>query len=222
LIIKTWKEIFTCIKQKPYYASLNKFLDEEYKTKTIYPPREDIFNAFKLTSTENLKVVILGQDPYSNPGQAMGLSFSVQDYVTLPPSLRNIYKEMESEFDFKMDYSSGNLTYLAKQGVLLLNPILTVEAHKPLSHKCKDYNAMFLDIISELNNMDKPIVFLLWGGNAKRYAPLLTNDKHLVIMTAHPSPLSANQGGWFGSKCFIKTNKFLKDNNVEPINWQNK
>lgn len=121
-----------------------------------------------------------------------------------------------------MNFTSGNLTYLATQGVLLLNPILTVEAHKPLSHKCKDYNSMFLDIMSELNNMDKPIVFLLWGGNAKQYAPLLTNPKHLVIKTAHPSPLSANQGGWFGSGCFLKTNQFLKDNNVEPINWQNK
>jgi uracil-DNA glycosylase len=221
-MIRTWKEIFSDMKKKPYCASLSSFLDEEYETKTIYPPRHDIFNAFKLTSTENLKVVILGQDPYSNPGQAMGLSFSVHDGVALPPSLRNIYKEIESELGYKMNFTSGNLTYLATQGVLLLNPILTVEAHKPLSHKCKDYNSMFLDIMSELNNMDKPIVFLLWGGNAKQYAPLLTNPKHLVIKTAHPSPLSANQGGWFGSGCFLKTNQFLKDNNVEPINWQNK
>lgn len=218
----TWKEFFNDISKKEYFQNLMTFVNHEYDTKVIFPKKEDTWNAFKFTELKDVKVVILGQDPYPNPNQAMGLAFSVNDGIALPRSLINIFKEMINEYKLDIEIpTSGNLSYLSKQGVLLLNPYLTVEAHKPLSHKIKDYDLLFKDIMNLLNESDNPIVFLLWGNNAKKYEKLLTNPKHFVIKTSHPSPLSANQGGWFNSNCFIKTNDYLKENGITPINWLN-
>lgn len=217
----TWDELFISIKNKEYCKKLNSFLDEEYANKTIYPPRKDMFNAFKYTPLEKVKVVIIGQDPYPNPNQAMGIAFSVPNGVILPPSLRNIYKEIELEYPGKKIKSSGDLRYLSTQGVLLLNPILTVVAHNPLSHKCKEYDEFFKEVMLTLNNQNQPMVFLLWGGNARKYHKYLTNNNHLVLESAHPSPLSANQGGWFHNNHFIKTNEYLSKNGLTEINWIN-
>ncbi len=215
-----WNIVFSEIEKKEYFNKLMSFLSFEYENKTIYPPKEDLFNAFKYTKLQDVKVVILGQDPYPNPNQAMGLSFSVREGIPLPPSLKNIFKEIISEFNLNIDLPiSGDLTYLAKQGVLLLNPYLTVVAGHPLSHKIKEYDMFFKDIMSALNERKNPTVFMLWGNNAKKYHKFITNPKHLVIETSHPSPLSANQGGWFNSGCFLKTNEFLSKNNLEPIKW---
>lgn len=215
----TWEEVFKEIKSKDYAISLSKFLDNEYANHKIYPERKNMFNAFKLTPLEDVKVVIFGQDPYHEEGQAMGLSFSVPDNIKTPPSLINIYKEIEIEYNTVIYNKGGDLTYLAKQGVLLLNTILTVREHLPMSHNIKEYNLFMQDIIEVLNNLDQPIVFLLWGGPAKRLAVHLTNKNHLVLTATHPSPLGANQGGWFNSNIFRKTNDFLVKNGVKPINW---
>lgn len=214
----SWEEIFKNLENEKYFRDLQGFLDIEYKNKIIYPPREEVFNAFKLTPLNDVKVVIFGQDPYPNPGEAMGLAFSVKEGIKLPPSLQNIFKEIYKEYGVDKELpKNGDLTYLAKQGVLLLNSYLTVEAHKPLSHKKKEYESLLIDVISILNKTHKPIVFMLWGGNAKKYRKYLTNPYHKVIETNHPSPLSANRGGWFGSNCFIEANKYLKENNIEEI-----
>jgi len=216
----SWEEVFKNLENEKYFRDLQSFLDIEYKNKTIYPPREEVFNAFKLTPLNDVKVVIFGQDPYPNPGEAMGLAFSVKEGIKLPPSLQNIFKEIYKEFGVDRDLpKNGDLTYLATQGVLLLNSYMSVEAHKPLSHKIKEYESLLIDIISILNKIHKPIVFMLWGGNAKKYRKYLTNPYHKVIETNHPSPLSANRGGWFGSNCFVEANKYLKENNVEEIKW---
>ncbi|MBP5694372.1 MAG: uracil-DNA glycosylase [Bacilli bacterium] len=216
----SWEEIFKNLQNKKYFRDLQAFLDKEYENKIIYPPKDEIFNAFKLTDFNNVKVVIFGQDPYPNPGEAMGLAFSVREGIKLPPSLQNIFKEIYNEYEISKDLpKSGDLTYLAKQGVLLLNSYLTVEAHKPLSHLKDEYRELLIDIISILNRIHKPIVFMLWGGNAKKYRKYLTNPFHKVIETNHPSPLSANRGGWFGSGCFKETNQYLRENNVEEVRW---
>lgn len=215
----TWEEVFKNIKSKDYAIQLSKFLDDEYAHHRIYPERKNMFNAFKLTPLQDVKVVIFGQDPYHEPGQAMGLAFSVPDNIKTPPSLINIYKEIEIEYNTLIINKGGDLTYLAKQGVLLLNTILTVREHLPMSHNIKEYNLFMQDIIEVLNNLDQPIVFLLWGGPAKRLAIHLTNKNHLVLTATHPSPLGANQGGWFNSQIFRKTNDFLVKNGVKPINW---
>lgn len=216
----SWEEIFKNLQNKKYFRDLQAFLDKEYENKIIYPPKDEIFNAFKLTDFNNVKVVIFGQDPYPNPGEAMGLAFSVREGIKLPPSLQNIFKEIYNEYEISKDLpKSGDLTYLAKQGVLLLNSYLTVEAHKPLSHQKDEYRELLIDIISILNRIHKPIVFMLWGGNAKKYRKYLTNPFHKVIETNHPSPLSANRGGWFGSGCFKETNQYLRENNVEEVRW---
>ena len=215
----TWEEVFKQIKSKEYARKLSAFLDEEYAHHKIYPERKNMFNAFKLTPLENVKVVIFGQDPYHEEGQAMGLAFSVPDNIKTPPSLINIYKEIEDEYKTVIYNKGGDLTYLAKQGVLLLNTILTVREHLPMSHNIKEYNLFMQDIIEVLNNLEQPIVFLLWGGPAKRLAVHLTNKNHLILTATHPSPLGANQGGWFGSQIFVKTNEFLVKNGVSPINW---
>lgn len=214
-----WKNFFEEIKNKEYSKKLEIFLDEEYSKKTIYPPRNLMYKAFELTPLEEVKVVILGQDPYHEPNQAMGLSFSVPDGIDVPPSLINIYKEIQNEYNVDLSNKSGNLTYLAKQGVLLLNPILTVEAHKPLSHKCKEYESFFVDLLKLINNQNQSIVFMLWGNNAKVYKRLLTNKNHLVLESVHPSPLSANRGGWFGNNHFKKCNEFLKSKGIKEIDW---
>ena len=218
----SWQEVFNYLQNKKYFRDLQAFLDIEYENKTIYPPRNEVFNAFELTDLNNVKVVIFGQDPYPNPGEAMGLAFSVKEGIKLPPSLQNIFKEIYKEYGVEAPLpSSGDLTYLAKQGVLLLNSYLTVEAHKPLSHQIREYQELLVDIISILNKIHKPIVFMLWGGNAKKYRKYLTNPYHKVIETNHPSPLSANRGGWFGCNCFKEANQYLKENQVGEIKWLN-
>ena len=215
----TWNEVFVQIKSKEYAIRLNRFLDEEYQNYKIYPPREKMFNAFKLTPLEEVKVVIFGQDPYHEEGQAMGLSFSVPDNIKTPPSLINIYKEIEMEYGVQFKNRGGDLTYLAKQGVLLLNTILSVREAMPLSHNIQEYNLFMQDIISVLNDLNQPIVFLLWGGNAKGLAKYLTNKNHLILTATHPSPLGANHGGWFNCNHFRLTNEFLVKNGLKPINW---
>lgn len=215
----SWDDVFKEIKNKDYAIRLNQFLDEEYAKYTIYPKRSDIFNAFKYTPLKEVKVVIFGQDPYHEPGQAMGLAFSVPDNIKTPPSLINIYKEIENEFNEIIVNKGGDLTYLTKQGVLLLNTILTVREHQPMSHNIEEYRLFNKDIIDVLNKLDQPIVFLLWGAPAKKLSSFLTNKNHLVLSATHPSPLGANQGGWFNSGIFVKTNEFLIKNGVKPINW---
>ena len=215
----TWTEVFNEIRSKEYAIKLNRFLDEEYAKYRIFPERENMFNAFKLTPLEDVKVVIFGQDPYHEEGQAMGLSFSVPDNIKVPPSLVNIYKEIELEYNAQFKSKTGDLTYLAKQGVLLLNTILTVREHAPLSHNIKEYNLFMQDIIEVLNKQDQPIVFLLWGGNAKSLSKYLTNKNHLILTATHPSPLGANHGGWFNCNHFRLTNEFLVKNGLKPINW---
>ena len=215
----TWNDVFNSIKQKEYAIRLNAFLDDEYSKHVIYPKRENMFNAFKYTPLEDVKVVIFGQDPYHEEGQAMGLSFSVPDNIKTPPSLINIYKEIENEFNIHMKNMGGDLTYLAKQGVLLLNTVLTVKEHMANSHNIKEYQLFMRDILEVLDNLDQPIVFMLWGNNAKSLSKYLTNKKHLILTATHPSPLGANQGGWFGCNHFKLANEFLSKNGVKPINW---
>ena len=218
--MKTWDQFFEIEKKKPYWKSLESFWDEQYRTKTVFPSRELIFNAFSLTPLESLKVVIIGQDPYHEKGQAMGLSFSVPDTSKCPPSLNNIFKEIEIEFGRECK-KIGDLTYLAKQGVLLINTILTVEEGKPMSHKIKEYGIFSRNLLGFLNNLDQPIVFMLWGGNAQKYEQYVTNPNHIVIKRTHPSPLGANQGGWFNQNTFKSCNEFLKSKNIKPVEWCN-
>ena len=215
----SWKDFFEKEKEKAYFRKLEEFLDNEYKNKVIYPPRDLVFNAFSLCPLDKIKVVIIGQDPYHEPGQAMGLSFSVPSTCKVPPSLKNIYKEIEDDCNEIFFNKDGDLTYLANQGVLLLNSILTVEQGKPLSHNIKEYEELYHNILKELDELDYPLVFMLWGGNAKKQSVYLKNPKHLVLCANHPSPLSANRGGFFGCKHFSKANQFLTQNGIEPITW---
>ena len=217
----SWNDFFNSIKEKDYSKSLNAFLNEEYAKYTCYPPRELLFNAFRQTKLEDVKVVVIGQDPYHEPFQAMGMSFSVPDGVTPPPSLINIYKEIADEYNCEMNYRSGNLTYLAKQGVLLLNSILSVRAHQPLSHNIKEYQLFFSDVLSLLDSLNQPIVFLLWGGYARNLKKFLHNPNHLILESVHPSPLSANRGGWFKNGHFKKANEYLIGHGAKEINWKN-
>lgn len=204
--------------KKEYYLKLRNFLKSEYSSKTIYPDMYDIFNALKFTPYEDVKVVILGQDPYHGPNQAHGLCFSVKKGVEPPPSLKNIFKEINS--DLGVNFSgSGELTSWAKQGVLLLNTVLTVRAGSPNSHKGMGWEILTDKIISLLNEREQPIVFLLWGANARAKKALITNKNHLVLETVHPSPLSA-YNGFFGCKHFSKTNIFLEKNGMKKIDWK--
>ena len=218
-IPKTWNEFFQSIQDKEYSINLHKFLDKEYENHICYPPRKLLFNAFKLTPLDKVKVVIIGQDPYHEPGQAMGLSFSVPSTVKVPPSLINIYKEIADEYDTTIDMSSGDLTYLAKQGVLLLNSILSVREHQPMSHNIKEYEMFFNDVLEVLDKQHHPIVFMLWGTSARKLKKLLHNPSHLILESVHPSPLSANRGGWFGNHHFSRANAYLQENGIAPINW---
>lgn len=203
---------------KPYFIDMLNFLDGEYSTKNIYPPRNKIFNALKTTPFGNVKVVILGQDPYHGYGQAHGLCFSVNKGVALPPSLKNIYKEMESDLGI-VQPDHGFLQSWANQGVLMLNTVLTVEESKPNSHAKIGWQTYTDKIIKIVNSQEQPIVFLLWGRNAINKAKFIDQNKHLVLTSVHPSPLSA-YGGFFGCKHFSKCNEFLVKNGIEPINWQ--
>ena len=217
--MNSWKTFFNEVANKDYSKSLHEFLDKEYSTRTIYPPRRLMFNAFELTPVEDVKVVIIGQDPYHQPGQAMGLSFSVPETVKVPPSLINIYKEIADEYDTTIDMSCGDLTYLAKQGVLLLNSILSVRAHQPMSHNIKEYEMFFNDVLEVLDKQNHPIVFMLWGNSARKLKKLLHNPSHLILESVHPSPLAANHGGWFKNNHFRLANEYLKKNKVKPVDW---
>lgn len=203
---------------KDYFLNMLNFLDGEYNTKKIYPPRNKIFNALKTTPFGNIKVVILGQDPYHGFGQAHGLCFSVNRGVALPPSLKNIYKEMESDLGITQP-KHGYLQSWACQGVLMLNTVLTVEEGKPNSHSNIGWQTFTDQIIKIVNKQDSPIVFLLWGRNAINKTKFIDQSKHLVLTSVHPSPLSA-YGGFFGCKHFSKCNEFLIKKGLEPINWQ--
>lgn len=216
--MKTWNEILKQEEQKPYFHFLQEFVDKEYRQYTCYPEKQNIFNALKLDSPEDVKVVILGQDPYINPNQAHGLAFSVL-CNKLPPSLKNIYKEIESDLNIEMAKNNGDLTPWAKQGVLLLNSTLTVRAGQSNSHAKKGWENFTDEIIKELGADSKPKVFLLWGKNAQDKEKFVTNKNHLILKAPHPSPLSAYQG-FFGCKHFSKTNDFLKENNLPEIDWQ--
>ena len=211
-----WIDIINEEKKKPYYDKLKALVDEEYNNYLCHPDYKNIYNAFKYTKYNDLKVVILGQDPYHEPNQAHGLAFSVL-CPKLPPSLVNIYKEMASDLNqsFSQD---GNLEYLARQGVLLLNTTLTVRDGLAYSHKDFGWDIFTDNIISKINEIDRPIVFILWGSPAIKKKKLLNNKNHLIIESPHPSPLSAYRG-FFGSKPFSKTNDFLIKNNIEPIKW---
>ena len=213
-----WDEILKDEWSKDYYLYLRKNLIHEYKNYTIYPSMYDIFNALKKVPYKDVKVVILGQDPYHGQGQAHGFSFSVQKGVKTPPSLLNIYKEMHDDLGLYIP-NNGNLIKWADQGVLLLNSTLTVRAHQANSHKDIGWSILTDNIIKLLNEREKPIVFLLWGKFAQSKENLITNKRHLIIKSAHPSPFAAHRG-FFGSKPFSKTNNFLIKNNMSPIDWQ--
>lgn len=218
MITKEWDKILKDEYKKNYFVSLRSRVHDEYQRKTIFPKYENIFTAFNTTSYENVKVVILGQDPYHGEGEAHGLSFSVQDGIKLPPSLKNIYKELYDDLGIVIP-NTGNLTSWSKQGVLLLNAILTVEKDRPASHRNIGWEEFTDAVISKINEKDTPVVFILWGNFAKSKKNLITNPKHLVIESAHPSPFSA-RNGFFGSKPFSRTNEFLIKNEITPINWQ--
>lgn len=216
--MKEWKELFELEEKKEYYQKLMQFLDEEYKTKTIYPPREDLFTCFEVCPYQDVKVVILGQDPYHRPQQAHGLCFSVRKGVKIPPSLKNMYKELKSDMDIDMP-SHGYLIDWAKQGVFMMNAVLTVQEGKAGSHQKKGWEIFTDKVMEALNEHEEGIVFLLWGNWAQKKAKFITNPQHKILMSAHPSPLSAYQG-FFGSKPFSKTNALLKEMGRTPINWK--
>lgn len=219
VIKKNWYEKLKDIFESDKYKNLEKWLNEEYSTKTIYPRPENVFNALNIVKYEDVKVVIIGQDPYHNPNQAHGLSFSVEKDISIPPSLQNIYKELHNDLGCYIP-NNGNLTKWAKQGVLLLNSVLTVEKNKPNSHKGKGWEMVTSKVVELLNDRDDPVIFLLWGGNAKAIGKNIDRTKHYVLEAVHPSPMSANQGGWFGCKHFSQTNEILKKLNKLPIDWQ--
>lgn len=213
---KGWSEALKEEIGEKYFKELKNIIKEMYKTRDIYPKADDIFNCLKYTDYDEVKVVILGQDPYHGINQAHGLSFSVSDDVRRPPSLINIFKELEADLGIKKE--GNNLESWAKQGVFLLNAIMTVEKDKPLSHRGIGWEQFTDSIIKKLNDREKPIVFVLWGSYARSKKELITNKKHLIIESVHPSPLSAYRG-FFGSKPFSKINTFLEKNNIEKIDW---
>ena len=216
-ITEEWDKILADEFAAESYGKLRAFLKEEYFSRTVYPSMYDIFNSMKLTAFSDVKAVLLGQDPYHNEGQAMGLSFSVPAGVEKPPSLVNIFKELHDETGF-VPPASGDLTGWAKQGVLLLNTVLTVRAHAANSHKGKGWEQFTDSIISKISDFKEHVVFLLWGGNARSKKPLIDKTKHLVLECAHPSPLSAFNG-FFGCGHFVKTNEYLVKNGKKPIDW---
>lgn len=204
--------------KKDYFLKINEFVDGEYRTKTVYPPYEDIFNAFKLTPLSSVKVVVLGQDPYHEPGQAHGLAFSTPDGRPIPRSLKNIFKEINEEFSYSIP-ESGCLEKWAREGVFLLNTVLTVEKGNANSHSKCGWQTFTDNVIRILNKQDQPIVYLLWGKQAEKKKELIDNPKHLVLITSHPSPFSARRG-FFGCNHFRLANEYLKENNLEEIDWK--
>ena len=205
--------------RKPYYKELYQFVKEEYSKHVVYPPSDDIFNALHLTPLKEVKVLILGQDPYINEHEAHGLCFSVlPEQKKIPPSLQNIYKELQSDLGCEIP-NNGYLKKWAEQGVLLLNTVLTVRAHESNSHKGKGWEHFTDAIIRAVNEQDRPIVYMLWGSHAQQKIPMLNNPKHLILKAPHPSPLSAHRG-FFGCRHFSQANEFLEKNGIEPIDWQ--
>ncbi len=212
-----WDGILAEEFKSDYYLRLREFLKKEYSSYRIYPPMNDLFNALRYTSCENTKAVILGQDPYHGAGQAHGLCFSVKTGVPHPPSLKNIFKELNDEYGIEAPFS-GELVGWAKQGVLLLNATLSVREASPLSHKGQGWETLTDAIIKKVNEKESPVVFLLWGGNARAKKALITNPRHLILECAHPSPLSAF-AGFFGSGHFKRANEFLTANGIPEIDW---
>ena len=213
-----WKEVLRDDLSQPYYEELTNFVSQAYKNHTCYPPEDKIFAALNRTAFENIKVVLIGQDPYHGAGQGNGLCFSVSDGVKHPPSLINIFKEITTDLDQPYP-DSGNLERWADQGVLLLNAVLTVEESKAGSHQKKGWEKFTDAIIKKISQERKDVVFLLWGGFAKGKAKLIDKKSHLILESGHPSPLSANRGYWFGNSHFSKTNEYLKEKGMEPIKW---
>ncbi|MBE7074937.1 MAG: uracil-DNA glycosylase [Clostridiales bacterium] len=217
-ITKNWYEILKPEFEKEYFKKLQAWLNEEYSNHTIFPPYNQIFNALNQVKYSDVKVVIIGQDPYHEIGQAMGMSFSVPQGIPLPPSLKNIYKEIENEFGITCE-KTGDLTRWAKQGVLLLNAVLTVRQGQANSHKGKGWENITSQIIKKLNERTEPVIFMLWGSNAKAFEEYITNKHHYVLKSAHPSPLSA-YNGFFGNNHFKQCNIILQNLNKHPIMWQ--
>ena len=216
-----WRAILAEEIQKPYFSELLEMVDLEYQNYTCYPPKELIFSAFDSCSFSNTKVVIIGQDPYHGKGEANGLCFSVNEGVNIPPSLRNIYRELVDDLDSIFIPSSGNLESWANQGVLLLNAGLTVREDLPNSHKHLKWGEFTDAVIQKISDEKEQVVFLLWGSFAQKKGVKIDREKHLVLECGHPSPLSANQGKWFGNKHFSKTNAYLESRGLQPINWLN-
>ena len=214
----SWDTVLREEFKKEYYLKLREFLKQEYGQGTVYPDPDNIFNALKLTSYDDAKAVIIGQDPYNEPGQAQGLSFSVPRGMKQPPSLVNIFKEMQADLGIRPP-DHGCLEGWAREGVLLLNAVLTVREHQANSHRGKGWENFTDSIIEALNNREKPLVFILWGNNAKAKEKLITSPRHHIITGAHPSPLSAHNGFW-GGRYFSGTNEFLEEQGIEPINWK--
>lgn len=218
MIGNSWDKKLKTIFESNEFKQTCSFIEKEYNTKTIYPKKENIFNALKLTPYEKVKVVIMGQDPYHGENEAHGLSFSVQKGIKIPPSIRNIFKELNNDLNIDIPLQ-GDLTKWTEEGVLLLNSVLTVEKDKPASHKNVGWEQLTDHIIKVLNASNKPLVFILWGNFAKSKKSFITSSKHLIIESTHPSPFSA-YNGFFNSKPFSKTNKFLKENNIKEIDWK--
>jgi uracil-DNA glycosylase len=213
-----WDEVLKGEFEKEYYLKLRKFLKQEYFTRKIFPDMYDIFNALKYTPYDNVKAVIIGQDPYHGEGQAHGLCFSVREGIEKPPSLKNIFKELHDDIGF-IEPQNGTLTKWAEDGVLLLNAVLTVREGQANSHQGKGWEIFTDTVIAHLNKREKPMVFILWGRNARNKKALITNPSHKILEAAHPSPLSA-YNGFFGCRHFSKANEFLRENGIEEINWQ--
>ncbi len=218
-ITRNWYQLLQPQFDSDQYINFSKWLDSEYANYTIYPKPENVFNALNLVKYSVVKVVIIGQDPYHGPNQAHGLSFSVEKGVALPPSLRNIYTELHNDLGCYIP-NNGNLTKWARQGVLMLNSVLTVRSGEPNSHKGKGWEQITGRIIELLNEREKPVIFMLWGASAKALGRSINTSKHYVLTASHPSPMSANQGGWFGCKHFSKANQILSHLGSTPIDWQ--
>jgi uracil-DNA glycosylase len=218
-LAQDWQIVLKDEMEKPYFKELMAALDIEYDTHTCYPPAELIFSAFDNCSFETLKVVIIGQDPYHGEGEANGLSFSVNDNVKIPPSLRNIFKEINTDFDSIFMPTSGNLKNWAQQGVLLLNASLTVRKDSPNSHKHLKWNLFTDAVIQSISDQKENVVFLLWGSFAQKKGSKIDRSKHHILESGHPSPMSANQGKWFGNKHFSQTNDFLRSKGLKEIEW---
>ncbi|MGO3236734.1 MAG: uracil-DNA glycosylase [Psychroflexus halocasei] len=214
----SWKKNLKDEFDKEYFEDLVAFVKDEYQNHQCFPKSSDLFRAFDLTAFEDVKVVILGQDPYHNYNQADGLSFSVPKTTAMPPSLKNIFKEIETDLNIAPQ-THGNLTHWAKQGVLLLNAILSVRAHNPGSHRDKGWEKFTNQVIETLSSERESLVFMLWGGFAKKKAKIIDHKKHLILESGHPSPLSANRGYWFGNQHFSKANAYLEEKNKSKINW---